>query len=133
MLGGINCFLIHNVIYCWETVTRASAIAMSIIHPIRFRVIERKITPEKSYWHFIKGKSFYNPLNLPSEGDIEFMFGTTKKKVVVELFRINGGKPGYYLADLRNEEYYYCGTEWNSVKTQLRSLGIGRPDPMEQQ
>ncbi|MEH1929083.1 hypothetical protein [Nostoc sp.] len=41
----------------------------TIIHPIKYRIIERKITPEKSYWHFIKGKTFYNPLNLPSEGD----------------------------------------------------------------
>ena len=102
-----------------------------IIHPIRYRVIERKITPEKSYWHFIKGKTFYNPLNLPSVGDIEFMFGTTKKKVVVELFRLNGGKVGYYLADLRQKKYYYCGQSWDSVKVQLRLLGIGRDDPMD--
>jgi 3'-phosphoadenosine 5'-phosphosulfate sulfotransferase len=103
---------------------------MTIIHPIKFRIIERKITPEKSYWHFIKGKNFYNPLNLPSEGDIEFAFGTTKKKVVVELFRINGGKPGYYLADLRDKEYYYCGTEPEDITAKLRSLGIGREDPI---
>ncbi|MEH2114238.1 hypothetical protein [Nostoc sp.] len=80
----------------------------SIIHPIRFRVIERKITPERSYWHFIKGKTFYNPLNLP-DGDIEFMFGTTKNKVVVELFRISGGKVGYYLADLRQKNTTTAG------------------------
>ncbi|BAY42239.1 hypothetical protein NIES2111_66350 (plasmid) [Nostoc sp. NIES-2111] len=104
---------------------------MSIIHPSRFRVIERTITPERSYWHFLKRKSFYNPLNLPTEGDIEFMYGTTKKKVVIELFRINGGQPGYYLADLQNKKYYYCGTESEDITGQLQSLGIGRPDPME--
>lgn len=102
-----------------------------VVHPIRYRIIERKITSEKSYWCFIKGKSFYNPLNLPSEGDIEFMFGTTKTHVVLELFRINGGKPGYYLADLGNKEYYYCGTDPGDITMQLRSLGIGRSDPME--
>jgi hypothetical protein len=59
------------------------------------------------------------------------MYGTTKKKVVIELFRINGGKPGYYLADLRNKQYYYCGTEPEDITAQLQSLGIGRPDPME--
>ncbi|MBD2245227.1 hypothetical protein [Nostoc sp. FACHB-888] len=101
----------------------------SIICPVRYRVIERKITPERSYWHFVQSKTFYNPLNLP-DGDIEFMFGTTKKKVVVELFRISGGKPGYYLADLRNKEYYYCGTDPENIKVQLRSLGIGRDDPV---
>jgi hypothetical protein len=103
---------------------------MTIVHPIKYRIIERKITPEKSYWHFLKGKGFYNPLNLPSEGDIEFMFGTTKKDVVLELFRVNGGKPGYYLADLRNKEYYYCGIVPEDIKKQLRSLGIGREDPI---
>ncbi|MBN3872660.1 hypothetical protein [Nostoc sp. JL33] len=101
----------------------------TIIHPIKYRIIERKITPEKSYWHFIKGKTFYNPLNLPSEGDIEFMFGTTKKKVVIELFRINGGKVGYYLVDLREKQYYYCGQKWEDVKAKLRELGIGTNEP----
>ncbi|MEH1908063.1 hypothetical protein [Nostoc sp.] len=100
-----------------------------IIHPIKYRIIERKITPEKSYWHFIRGKTFYNPLNLPNEGDIEFMFGTTKKKVVVELFRINGGKIGYYLVNLLEKKYYYCGQDWASVKAKLRELGIGRDEP----
>lgn len=52
-----------------------------IVYPIEYRVIQRNITPEKSYWHFLKGRVFYNPLNLPSEGDIEFMFGTTKRKL----------------------------------------------------
>lgn len=106
---------------------------MSIIHPIRYRIIDRKITPERSYWHFIRSKGFYNPLNLPNESDIEFMFGTTKQEVALELFRINGGKPGYYLADLRSKEYYYCGTDPEDIKAQLRSLGIGREDPMESQ
>jgi hypothetical protein len=100
-----------------------------IIHPIRYRIIERKITPERSYWHFIKGRTFYNPLNLPGEGDIEFMFGTAKKKVVVELFRINGGKVGYYLADLLKKQYYYCGNEWKDIKVKLRELGIGTDEP----
>lgn len=102
---------------------------MTIVHPIKYRIIERKITPEKSCWHFIKGKTFYNPLNLPGEGDIEFMFGTTKKKVVVELFRINGGKPGYYLVNLQDKKYYYCGDEWQDVKGKLQELGIGRDEP----
>ncbi|MFN6560023.1 MAG: hypothetical protein RMY28_009465 [Nostoc sp. ChiSLP01] len=103
---------------------------MSVVHPIRFRIIERKITPERSYWHFLKGKAFYNPQNLPNQGDVEFMFGTTKEDVVLELLKINGGKTGYYLVDLRNKEYYYCGTEFDNVKTKLRSLGIGREDPI---
>jgi hypothetical protein len=97
-----------------------------IIYPIEYRIVQRHITPEKSYWHFLKGKEFFNPLNLPTEGDIEFMFGTTKKKVAIELFRINMGKPGYYLADLLERKYYYCGPEWEDVRITLLRLGIGQ-------
>lgn len=57
------------------------------------------------------------------------MFGTTKNKVVIELFRINGGKIGYYLVNLREKKYYYCGQDWASVKAKLRELGIGRDEP----
>ena len=102
-----------------------------IVYPVEYRIVQRHITPEKSYWHFLKGKVFFNPLNLPTEGDIEFMFGTTKKKVVVEMFRINAGKPGYYLADLLERKYYYCGSNWEDVRTMLFSLGIGRVDPIK--
>jgi hypothetical protein len=55
----------------------------------------------------------------------------TKIKVLVELFRINGGKHGLYLADIRDKKYYYCGLDLEDVKAKLRSLGIGRDDPME--
>ncbi|KYC36331.1 hypothetical protein WA1_42170 [Scytonema hofmannii PCC 7110] len=57
------------------------------------------------------------------------LYGISKQQVVIELFRINGGKPGYYLADLRhNKQYYYCGTEPQDVKSKLLFLGIGRED-----
>ncbi|MBN3945464.1 MAG: hypothetical protein HWQ38_02790 [Nostoc sp. NMS7] len=53
----------------------------------------------------------------------------TKIKVLVELFRINGGRPGLYLADIRDKKYYYCGQDWEEVKAKLRELGIGRDEP----
>ena len=53
----------------------------------------------------------------------------TKIKILVELFRINGGKPGYYLANVRDKKYYYCGQDWAGVKTKLRELGIGTNEP----
>lgn len=99
---------------------------MTVIHPIQYRIILRKITLEESYWHFIKSRTFYNPLNLAQNSDIEFMFGTSKKKVALELFRINCGKPGYYLADLSSKKYYYCGVDEESSKAKLRSL-LGLP------
>ncbi|MBO3458353.1 hypothetical protein G7B40_004610 [Aetokthonos hydrillicola Thurmond2011] len=100
-----------------------------IIYPSHYRIIWREVNPESRYWEFLKPRVFFNPLNLPIEGDIERAFGTTKKKIVVELFRINMGKPGYYLADLLERKYYYCGSEWEDVRTTLLSLGIGRVDP----
>jgi hypothetical protein len=53
------------------------------------------------------------------------------KKVAIELFGINGGLQGYYIANILDKKYYYCGTEWSDVKAKLQELGIGRPDPME--
>ncbi len=50
--------------------------------------------------------------------------------MVIELFRINGGKSGYYLANIRDKKYYYC-IDRDGVKTKLFELGIGRVDPME--
>jgi len=41
------------------------------------------------------------------------------------LFRINGGKAGYYLANLRGKKFYYCGIEPGGVKNKLLELGIG--------
>lgn len=75
---------------------------------------------------------FYNPTNIPSKLEyVERQFDLTAQKVAIELFRINGGKPGYYLANLRDRKYYYCGSEWKDVGTTLQSLGIGCADPVE--
>lgn len=39
-------------------------------------------------------------------------------------------KNAWYLADILDKKYYYCGTEWLDVKVKLRELGIGKPDPL---
>ncbi|MBO3462052.1 MAG: hypothetical protein KME33_29790 [Aetokthonos hydrillicola CCALA 1050] len=60
------------------------------------------------------------------------MYDISPQQVAIELFRINGGKSGYYLADLRSQKkYYYCGNEPESVKLKLLELGIGRVSPLE--
>jgi hypothetical protein len=56
-------------------------------------------------------------------------FELTPEKIMIEMFRINGGKAGYYLANLRKKTYYYCGLEWEDVKTKLQELGFGRNEP----
>lgn len=58
--------------------------------------------------------------------DFELLYGLSKQQVVTELFRVNGGKAGYYLADLRHRRYYYCGLLAEDVKAKLLHLGMGR-------
>ena len=100
--------------------------ATSVIHPIHFQIVERK----NADWYFKNGTPFYNPTSKPlPTADVERLFGITKNKIVIELFRINGGKPGYYLANLKDKRYYYCGTDWSDVKKKLIDLGIDRADP----
>ena len=98
-----------------------------IIHPDYIRFIERKV----GGWLFKRGEIFYRKHQLFVDcEDYELLYGISKQQVAMELFRINAGKAGYYLADLRHKKYY-CGLETEDIKAVLRSLGIGRADPYE--
>lgn len=101
---------------------------MTKIHaPVHFQIYER----EGTKWFFHGGNVFYNHRGIQTDlSSILEKHGLTKMNVLVALFRINGGKPGLYLADVRDKKYHYCGQNWEDVKTQLRSLGIGREDPI---
>ena len=94
-----------------------------VLYPEHYQIFIRE--PEK--WVYLKSKVFYNPKKKPI--DLEAIlerYSLTKSNVVCELFKINGGYLGYYLANLREKKYYYCGTEALDVKAKLLSLGIGR-------
>lgn len=99
----------------------------TIIHPDYIYILERKT----GGWSIKKGKPFYQalPAALDSK-NFELLYGISKQQIVIELFRINGGKTGYYLADLRHKKYYYCGSDWEDVRTTLQNIGIGRADPV---
>lgn len=101
----------------------------TIAHPVYYRIIERR----GNGWAFKEGEPFINLFNEPllSLHDLFAAFDTSMQEVAIELFRINGGKQGYYIADIQDKKYYYCGVQWESVKAKLQELGIGRPDPME--
>ena len=102
----------------------------NVYHPDYYRVIERVA----GGWHFKQGYLFHKSLPISINfNDFELLYGVSKQQVAIKLFSLNGGKAGYYLADLRHKKYYYCGTEAEGVKTKLRSLDIGREDPMESQ
>ena len=100
---------------------------LDLIHPDYIRVVERK----PGGWSFKKGTFFYKrlPIATADLNDTEFMYGVSKQQVVTELFRVNGGKAGYYLADLRHKRYYYCGLSADDVKIKLLHLGIGQTSP----
>lgn len=100
----------------------------TIVHPVYYRIIERR----GSGWAFKEGEPFINLFNEPmlAHKDLFAAFDTSMKKVALELFRINAGLQGYYIADLQDKKYYYCGTEWGDVKAKLLELGIGRLDPL---
>ncbi len=99
-----------------------------IVHPDYIRIIKRVVDG----WLFRRGEMFYRQRQLFVDcEDYELLYGISKQQVAFELFRINAGKPGYYIADLRHKKYYYCGLEFKDIKVVLRSIGIGRPDPHE--
>ncbi|MHC5762608.1 hypothetical protein [Nostoc sp.] len=55
-------------------------------------------------------------------------YGVSGDTLLVELFRVNGGKAGYYIANLKDKLYYYCGSTLDDVRRQFLSLGIGRTE-----
>ena len=99
----------------------------TIVAPARLKIYIRR----NSKWSTKKTTEvFFNPHETPADlKNIPEKYGTTNQKVVVELFRINGGKDGYYLVDLKYKKYYYCGKEWEDISKKLKEIGIGREDP----
>jgi hypothetical protein len=97
-----------------------------IVAPIYYRVVRRC----GKQWHFVKGESFYNPLNLPSMSldDLFASFGITLHSAARELGKINGGREGFYLVDIMHKHYYYCGNLPQDVRDKLIGLGIGRKE-----
>lgn len=91
----------------------------TVIHPDYIRIVERK----PGGWSFKKGKMFYRckPVTVDFQ-DFELLYGLSERQVVIDLFRVNGGKLGYYLADLRHKRYYYCGLDWEDVKKNALSV-----------
>jgi hypothetical protein len=100
----------------------------SIIYPDYIRIVERKV----GGWAIKHGDWFYKriPIANVDMNDLQLMYGISHHRLSIDLFRVNGGKAGYYIADLRNKAYYYCGEHWRDVKEQLIKMGIGRHDPI---
>lgn len=83
-------------------------------------------------WEFVHGDVFWNPLNLPhlTLEDTFAMFGVSLVKVAAKLLQINNGLSGYYLANIADKKYYYCGENIEDIRRKLEELGISK---LEQQ
>ncbi|GAB1544148.1 hypothetical protein NUACC21_68240 [Scytonema sp. NUACC21] len=98
----------------------------TIVYPDYYRILECRA----GRWFVKNADVFYRSNNSNvNYDDFVALYGVTEQQVVVELFRINGGKTGYYLVNLRDKKYYYCGTQRDDLKRKLLELGIGREEP----
>lgn len=101
-----------------------------IVYPLHYLVIQRAGID----WLVKPATWFYKGRNAPADPnqiDYEACYGISRVQIVIELFRRWGGKPGYYLVNLKDKKYYYCGGDWEDIKTTLHSLGIGAKEPYE--
>lgn len=99
-----------------------------LILPDYYRVIECC----GDLWHFKKMTPFYTRIPISIDyNDFELLYGISKQQVINEAARIRQGEPGFYLVNLRQKRYYYCGKQSKDVRAMLLSLGIGRSDPRE--
>jgi len=103
-----------------------------LIYPAYFQVIHRRISSStnRPCWAFWSSRvvANFSDRSFDITKTIDY-HNTSKKQIICNLFRINAGKMGYYLADLKRKKYYYCGTKRDDVRSQLLKLGIGREHP----
>lgn len=85
---------------------------------------------EAKKWFLLKSRPFYNPRQIPTDHEyVLSRYGLTTNIVITEFIFLTGGKPGFYIADLRDKKYFYCGNDKANVTTWLKDLGIGRDEP----
>lgn len=98
----------------------------SVTFPVYYRVVFR----EGTKWSIEGSKRSTPNIPLGVEG-LQEQFGMTNLNLVASLFRINGGRAGYYLADLKDKKYYYCGSTLEDVRDKLLSLGVSQANLRE--
>jgi hypothetical protein len=98
----------------------------SIVIPAYYRIFELR----DNAWIAKTSEVFYNPSSLPFDtNDTESNFGISKRQVVLALHQQFNAQQGYYLADLIQQRYYYCGLVFDDTRKMLLSLGVGRLEP----
>ena len=97
---------------------------MSVHFPSYFRIYEK----DKDQWYLHKGHKFFSQSNLSLEQNkLEHRYGLSIREIVRQFFLIGFGRAGFYLADLKHQNFYFCGNSADDVQKTLWSLGITRP------
>jgi hypothetical protein len=98
--------------------------------PEHLQIVER----DEEQWYFLQPSRIVSPCERILDSDFftcrERKYGLTKAKMALEFRLLTGGKLGYYLADMKRKRYYYCGEQWEGVRSQLLELGIGKVHPL---
>lgn len=96
--------------------------------PAYIQIVERK----SDLWYFIQPSKIVSVRKVSCDSDFlvsrEESYGLSKAKIALEFRLLTGAKEGYYIADMKNKKYYYCGGHWSGVKLRLLQMGIGRID-----
>ena len=99
---------------------------MSVFFPSYFRIYEKN----SDRWYVLPGQKFFSQSNLSLEqGKLEARYGMTISEIVQQFFALARGRSGFYLADLKHRQFYFCGQSADDVRHTLWQLGITRPDP----
>jgi hypothetical protein len=93
----------------------------TVFTPGYIQVIERTQTG----WFQTKPKSVFNLSDRPFDSlNKEKYYGLTKTQIITELFKRYQGKLGYYLVNLSDRSYYYCGLTVKDLQAKLFELEI---------
>lgn len=100
----------------------------TIISPIYYQIVY--YDNAKGEWIFESNDAnsvFYKPqdIPLPTTDQLFKLYGLTKVQVMLEIFRLNRARTGYYLVNLKDKDVYYCGS-WSNVRETFLELGVGR-------
>lgn len=99
-----------------------------IVFPSHYSVVEKHPSkgwgfwPTKRFFPALQLEQLLSPANQFKSKCLEF--GLDWNQVLSEV-RQCGGKPGFYLVNLRDREYYFCGSDLKDVKTFVQQQGIG--------
>lgn len=99
---------------------------MPLIHPSYFRIYEK----DGDQWFIHKGRKFYSQSNFSlHQGALETRYGLSIRDIIAQFFPVGRGRSGFYLADLKHQQFHFCGSSPDDVQQTLWRLKITQPDP----